>query len=399
VVSKRLTNLSKNKQIKVKNTLLALNNLARITRDTTNAKIIGITGSAGKTTLKNLVGFALKKYGKVYHSPHSYNNKFGVPLSLSNLRSDSEYGVFEIGMDKKGEINNLSKIINPEIGVITNISEAHLKNFSSIKEIAKTKAELIDNILKDGKIILNKDDKFFNFLSKKAKRKKVKVISFSLKKNANISFLNIKRINNYYKLKIMVKGETFDFDVSYSTDSFLNNILACISVLSALNLDLNEIKNLTNFNIPSGRGDIKIIKKFNKKFKFIDESYNANPLSMTSAIKNVNSQKRKNNEKKLVFLGDMLELGIKSKKLHKSLSSTINKSDIDKVFVYGKHIRETFNCLAAKKRGKIFNNLVDAYDHFSKILHNHDLLMVKGSNATGLNKFSQNIKKVKHNAL
>ena len=107
----------------------------------------------------------------------------------------------------------------------------------------------------------------------------------------------------------------------------------------------------------------------------------------------MNYYERKNNAKKLVLLGDMLELGKKSKKLHKKLSNVINKSDIDKVFVYGKHIKVTFNLLSKNKKGKIFNNLREAYDHFSKIVHNNDLLMVKGSNATGLNQFSKNIKK------
>ena len=155
----------------------------------------------------------------------------------------------------------------------------------------------------------------------------------------------------------------------------------------------------TNFTIPDGRGDIKVVNKFKKKFKFIDESYNANPLSMKSAIKNMNYYKRKGNAKKLVLLGDMLELGKKTKKLHKELSTVINRSGVDKVFVYGKYIKETFNSLSAKKKGKVFNNLSEAYDHLSKILHNNDLLMVKGSNATGLNQLSKNIKKGKISAI
>ena len=164
--------------------------------------------------------------------------------------------------------------------------------------------------------------------------------------------------------------------------------------MHVLNLDLNNIKRkFTNFSIPNGRGDIKVVKKFKKKFKFIDESYNANPLSMYSAIKNMSYYKRQGNVKKLVLLGDMLELGKKSKKLHKELSVVINKSDIDKVFVYGKHIKETFNLLSINKKGKAFNNLKEAYGHFSNILRNNDLLMVKGSNATGLNQFSKNIKR------
>ena len=383
-----------NKIIKVKNTFSSLNDLAKVTRDATSAQIIGITGSTGKTTLKNLISFALKNYGKVYYSPHSYNNKFGVPLSLSNLKSNTEYGVFEIGMDKKGEINNLSKIVKPEIAIITNISEAHIKNFNTLKDIAKAKSEIIDNISKDGNVILNRDDKFFRFLSNKAKKRGIRVISFSSKQKANISLLESKMIKNYYRLKIIVKNKIFYFNTKYSTNNFISNILACISVLSVLNLDLKSMKNkFANFSIPNGRGDIKIVKKFQKKFKFIDESYNANPLSMSSAIQNMNYYKREGNIKKLVFLGDMLELGKKSKKLHKKLSIIINKSDIDKVFVYGKHIKETFNLLSRNKKGKVFNNLKEAYDHFNKIVHNNDLLMVKGSNATGLNQFSKNIKR------
>jgi murE/murF fusion protein len=297
-------------------------------------------------------------------------------------------------MDKKGEINNLSKIVKPEIAIITNISEAHIKNFNTLKDIAKAKSEIIDNISKDGNVILNRDDKCFRFLSNKAKKRGIRVISFSSKQKANISLLESKMIKNYYRLKIIVKNKIFYFNTKYSTNNFISNILACISVLSVLNLDLKSMKNkFANFSIPNGRGDIKIVKKFQKKFKFIDESYNANPLSMSSAIQNMNYYKREGNIKKLVFLGDMLELGKKSKKLHKKLSIIINKSDIDKVFVYGKHIKETFNLLSRNKKGKVFNNLKEAYDHFNKIVHNNDLLMVKGSNATGLNQFSKNIKR------
>ncbi|HIC42586.1 MAG TPA: UDP-N-acetylmuramyl-tripeptide synthetase, partial [Pelagibacterales bacterium] len=137
IVSKKIKKLSSNKIIKVKNTFSSLNNLAKVTRDNSSAQIVGITGSVGKTTLKNLLSFSLKNYGKVYSSPHSYNNKFGVPLSLSNLKSNIDYGVFEIGMDKKGEIDNLSKIVKPEIAIITNISGAHFKNFNTLKDIAK----------------------------------------------------------------------------------------------------------------------------------------------------------------------------------------------------------------------------------------------------------------------
>jgi len=392
IISKNLKRIPNKKIIKVKNTFSSLNNLARDTRDRSLAKIIGITGSVGKTTLKNLLSFALEIYGAVYCSPHSYNNKYGVPLSLCNLKRNTQYGVLEIGMNKKGEINNLSKIVRPEIAVITNIATAHLKNFSTLKDVAKAKAEIINNIVPGGIIILNKDNKFFNFLSKKAKINKVKIISFGIKKKADIFLLGVKKTKNYYVLKINVKNKTFYFNSKYSTESFISNILACIGVMHALNLNLTKIKNkFITFKIPEGRGDIYNIKKFKRNFKFVDESYNANPFSMLSAIKNIHSNYKK--KRKLIFLGDMLELGNKSLKFHRDLAKIINKTNIYKVFVYGAHIQETFNYLSAKKKGKVFKNLDEAHNHFGKILRNNDIIMVKGSNATGLSQFSKNFKK------
>ena len=394
VVHKKIKKISKNKIIKVKNTFSSLNNLAKVTRNYSFAEIIGITGSVGKTTLKNLISFSLKNYGKVYHSPHSYNNKYGVPLSLSNLKSSTDYGVFEIGMDKKGEIDTLSKIVKPETAIITNISGAHFKNFNTLKDIARAKSEIIQNISNGGNLILNKEDKFFRFLSKKAKKNKINIVSFSSMKKADIYLMSIKKAANYFRLKINVKNKIFYFNTKNSTNSFINNILACISTMFVLKLDLKKMmKKFIDFKIPEGRGDIKVIKKFNKKFKFIDESYNANPLSMTSAINNMDFYKNNKNSRKLAFLGDMLELGKKTKKFHRDLSVTINRSNIDKVFVCGKHIKETFSHISTSKKGKVFKNLKEAYDHFRKFLHNNDILMIKGSNATGLNQFSKNIKK------
>ena len=393
VVSQNIKKISMKKIVKVKNTFSSLNDLAQVTRSNSIAKVIGITGSVGKTTVKNLTSFALKKFGKVYYSPLSYNNKFGVPLSVSNLKKNTNFGVFEIGMDKKGEINNLSKIVKPEIGIITNISEAHFKNFKTLKDIAKAKSEIINNISQHGNIILNKESKFFTFLSKKATEKGINVTTFSSTKESDISLVSIKKLKGKFIIKIKVKSKVFYFETKLATKSFINNLLACITIISVLNLNLIKLKKeFLKFQIPEGRGDVNIIKKFSKKFKFIDESYNANPLSMKSAIDNLNEYKNKNFQK-LVFLGDMLELGKHSKKFHKELSKILNKSAIDKVFVYGKHIKETFDGLTTSKKGKAFNNMEEAYSHFSKILHNNDLLMVKGSNATGLNSFSKNIKK------
>ena len=159
------------KKIKVKNTLSFLTKASSIIRENTSSKIIAITGSCGKTSLKELTGKTLSKISKTTYSPKSFNNKFGVPLSLFNLKQNDDFGVFEIGMDKKGEIGYLSKIIKPDVGVITNISYAHAKNFQNIQQIALAKSEIIKNIKNKGSIVLNADDQFYKFHKKIARLK------------------------------------------------------------------------------------------------------------------------------------------------------------------------------------------------------------------------------------
>ena len=148
VTDKSTREINSKNIIKVKNSLDFMTKISSSIRDTYPGQIIGITGSCGKTTLKELLANCLNKFGKASYSPKSYNNKYGVPLSLFNLNINNNYGVFEIGMDKKGEIDFLSSIVKPNIGVITNISYAHAKNFKSISDIAKAKAEIINNIKK-----------------------------------------------------------------------------------------------------------------------------------------------------------------------------------------------------------------------------------------------------------
>ena len=147
-----------------------MNKLALQKRYLTKAIIIGVTGSSGKTTLKTLLGQTLNNFGDTYFSPKSYNNHFGVPLSLSNIEQNQEYGVFEIGMSKSGEINRLSKLVKPNIGIITNVAQAHIENFKNIKGIAKAKSEIINNINPGGMIILNRDDSFFQYFKNISKK-------------------------------------------------------------------------------------------------------------------------------------------------------------------------------------------------------------------------------------
>jgi len=172
IVSSKVIKKYKKKTIIVKNEISFLKQFAMLKRLKSLAKIIAITGSAGKTSLKNLIKELLQNFEETHSSPRSFNNHLGVPVSLSNLSTEDRYGVFEVGMSKSGEINDLSKLIQPHVGIITNVGEAHIENFKNIYGIAKAKAEIINNIKEKGTIILNRDDKFFTYFRKKAKSKK-----------------------------------------------------------------------------------------------------------------------------------------------------------------------------------------------------------------------------------
>ena len=380
ISGKKIKKNSKN-IIYCKNTHSFLKKLAIKNRYHSNAKIIGITGSAGKTSLKSLLGKLLEIYGNTYFSPKSFNNNIGVPLSLANLEIKHQYGVFEIGMSKQGEIRKLSKIVKPNIGIITNIGAAHIQNFKNLDDIAKTKSEIIENIPQGGDIILNRDDKYFNYLSSKAKKKKLNIYTFGFSKKSNVFPKKI--FHKDPKKTIIINA----FNKEYKLDTYninIYNLLCCFVVIKILKLEVQKSKKFFN-KIESirGRGKVFKIKRYNKYFNLIDESYNSNPLSAEEAINKFSKLNTQKNNKYLL-ISDMLELGKKSEFYHSKLAKIINKTNIDKVFIYGDKIFKTYKNISNDKKGNILQSKQDFDLIFSKIIKKNDYIMIKGSNATGL---------------
>ena len=290
-------------------------------------------------------------FGKTYSSPKSFNNHLGVPLSISNLNVNDKFGVIEIGMSKAREIKP-TKLVKPHIGIITNIGEAHLENFKNIKGIAEAKSEIIEKIDDDGTIILNRDDKFFNYLFKKAKSYKLKIYTFGSHKKSDVRLIKI--INKDNKSKVFVKINNNEKIVFFIRDLNIYNVLASIALLKVINVSLKKIKSkYEDFESSDGRGKKHKIFRYKKKFNLIDESYNANPLSVKNAINKLNLVK-KDKFKKYLILGDMLELGSKSKRYHEEISKVINNSDIDKVFIKGKKPFSHINILIKIKGGTFY---------------------------------------------
>jgi len=388
------------KKIVVNDTLKFLTEASSILRDNLSSKIISITGSCGKTSLKELIGRSLSKISQVTYSPKSFNNKYGVPLSLFNLKKNDEFGIFEIGMDMKGEIDQLSKIIKPDVGVITNISYAHIKNFKNINQIALAKSEIVKNIKDGGYLILNRDDKFYNFHKKMGLKRNLKILSFSLKnKNATTNLDSILKEKSKYKIYIDINKTKKYFYTNSFFENDLKNLLATITIISIFK-DIRKLdKNIFyDHKTIVGRGDIAKVKLFKKNLYLVDESYNSNPLSLKSALKNFDMIKVDSSKKHLV-IGDMLELGKYSKKLHIEIGKSINKTSLKNINVIGEHVKWVFRNLNKSKRGIIIKKKSQIIDLIKNNLNNNDYLMIKGSNFTGLNILANQIKTGKMNAI
>ena len=389
-----ITNKKKHspKTIFRKDPLKFFHKISSIFRKSSDTNTIAITGSSGKTSVKELTGFCLNKFGKTYFSKKSFNNKYGVPLSIFNTPEQSKFTVLEVGMNKKGEINSLTKLIRPDIGLITNISYAHIQNFKNLNQIAEAKGEIINNITPNGTMIINMDDKYYKYFLKKTTKNGLKSITFSTKKTkADVSFLSQKKNKNNYLLKIRIKGITKTFKISKELSNYKENILASLSIICNY-FDVKELKKnlFQGFCIPKSRGSLIKYKKGLKKLTILDESYNSNPLSLKFALERFNLINIETS-KKYLLIGDMLELGAYSKKLHIEIAKYINKSKVNKTYTYGRHTKHTFNKLKPQIRGRILTNTMDIYNLINKVLPNNSLLMVKGSNSTGLNKIIQKL--------
>ncbi len=392
--NKKIKNL-KGKIFSTSSTNNFLNNLAKKKRLNSSASIIAVTGSSGKTSVKEILGKYLKIFGNTYYSPRSFNNRYGVPLSICNLEKSHKFGVFEIGMSKAGEINALSKIVKPHVGIITNIAEAHIENFKDLDGIAQAKAEIIDNISDNGFLIIDRDGKYYKYFETMAKKKSLTIISFGFSKKANIRITQIKNIKDNKKITLKI------FNKKYSLlfkKGHIKNILILLAVLKSLNLKIDKIQNkIKNIEILEGRGKVSRVRYKNIKFNLIDESYNANPLSMKESIINFSKIKTKKTNKYLL-LGDMLELGKKTNELHKNLSPFVNNSNIKKLFIHGKKIMKMYKKVKKNKQGNILQHKSDFKDTILPIIQNNDYLMIKGSNATGLHEISKKLIKGKYNA-
>jgi len=379
-----------NNYIIVNDTFLALKKLAIASRKRNHGVIIGITGSVGKTTTKDILYSCISSYMKAYASPKSFNNKWGVPLALANMPINSDIGIFELGMNHFGEISELTLLVMPDISMITNVENAHIGNLKTIENIGTAKSEIMDNMDEGCYIILNRDSNCYESLEKKANKKKLNIITFGKTVKSDIQLLKLNIIDNSISTVVSVFDKKYRYNLNTNNKFIAYNSLPILAIFKILKLNLQSIFSNINFNsVSKGRWETIKFKINNGSFALIDDSYNASPMSMNYSICQFDSLKVSTNARRIAVLGDMLDLGEYEFSYHSDLIKQISESNIDIVYACGESMR--------KHLDKIPNNIKiywasDSQEISKLLLRNiceEDVILLKGSNAMKMNIITQ----------
>ncbi|WP_375611991.1 MULTISPECIES: UDP-N-acetylmuramoyl-tripeptide--D-alanyl-D-alanine ligase [unclassified Bartonella] len=370
--------------IVVPDVLHALEQLAQAARKRSRAKIIAVTGSVGKTTTKEALKQALATAGNVHANLASLNNCWGVPLTLARMPVESDYGIFEIGMNHRDEIRPLVKLVCPHVALITHICAGHMGFFKDLEEIAKAKAEIFEGLDEEGIAILNADSDFFSYLVQKAKKCGVKkILSFGETKDADYQAHDIRLLTDSSSMIVRMGGRDREVQIGAPGRHIVQNSLGVIAACDAMGVELEPVfLSFRHFSSQKGRGvRYRLSLSNGGEFYLIDESYNANPASMRAALELLATGPVGKGGRRIAILGDMLELGEYSEKLHRDLIKPIRLSGANPVFLFGEAMKSLVSDLSAGVKVHYAENIEKILSLLLAEISSGDLLMVKSSNS------------------
>ncbi|MEZ5893688.1 MAG: UDP-N-acetylmuramoylalanyl-D-glutamyl-2,6-diaminopimelate--D-alanyl-D-alanine ligase [Parvularculaceae bacterium] len=368
----------------VGDTLQGLRDLAIAARMRNFGKRIAVTGSAGKTSTKEILRAVLASHGAVHAADKSFNNHWGVPLTLARLPMRAAYGVFEIGMNHPGEITPLTKLVRPHAAIVTTVAAAHLEFFKSVEEIAEAKAEIFSGLAPGGVAVLPFDNEFFPLLKKRAEQAgAASFVSFGEKPGADFQLLDYQPEGEGAVLTAKIKGETKTFAAGMPGRHQATNMLAALAAADAVGAPLaGAIAALANIAPAEGRGARTRIRVGGGTATLIDESYNANPASMAAAIGLLGASAPAACGRRIAILGEMLELGPDSPALHENLVPMLVAAKVERVYAAGKLMRHLWDKLPPAMRGLHAGDAVGLVGPVLEAVGPGDVIMVKGSNAS-----------------
>ncbi len=378
----------------VGDTLQGLRDLAAAARMRNFGKRVAVTGSAGKTSTKEILRAVLGGAGIVHAADKSFNNHWGVPLTLARLPMRADYGVFEIGMNHPGEITPLTSLVRPHAAIVTTVAAAHLEFFNSVKDIAEAKAEIFTGLAAGGVAVLPFDNEFFGLLKKRAEEAgAASFVSFGEKPGADFQLLDYTAQGAGAALKVKINGETSEFYAGVPGRHQAANMLAALAAAAAVGAPLEPaIKALAGISAAEGRGARTQISVDGGTATLIDESYNANPASMAAAIGLLGASAPAPGGRRIAILGEMLELGPESPELHKKLVTSLVAAKVDRVYAAGQLMRHLWDVLPPPMRGLYAGDAVGLAGPVLDAVGPGDVVMVKGSNASKVSAVARALK-------
>ncbi|MDR1561091.1 MAG: UDP-N-acetylmuramoyl-tripeptide--D-alanyl-D-alanine ligase [Holosporaceae bacterium] len=393
IVEEDIDGIDEKKLVKVESSYKALLELAKYNIEKTNARYIGITGSVGKTTTKDMIYHILSQFpdgGNIHATRKNFNSQIGLPICVATMPRNTKIGIFEMGMSNFGDIKKLINIVPPAVSIISGICETHLEFFDSVWDICKAKAEIFETLIPQEFAIIPADSPYTVFLENRARKCGVQeVFSFGFQKS-DAHIISYNYVDEGISIVMEILGEKIEYRIRCYNDScILNSASAILAAYAVSKIQLQELADVIGSFLPSQKRGENIFFK-ERNLIVVDDSYNACPTSVRAAIKSLSRYKTR---RKILVIGDMLELGLDSVHYHENLSATIDKFGIDLVFACGKFSLSLFNNLVDSKKGAWRENSLEISKKVLNEIHDGDCILVKGSNSMGMSLVVETIRK------
>ncbi len=365
----------------VDNVLAGLMALARAARARLNAQVIAVTGSVGKTSTKEALRRVLGAQGETHASAASFNNHWGVPLSLARCPAGVRFAIFEIGMNHAGEIEPLVRMVRPHVAIITAVEPVHLEFFTGIEAIADAKAEIFAGLEPGGAVVLNRDNSQFGRLQRRARELGIsRIVSFGTDAKSEARLIDVALQSACSAVHANILGHDVTYKLGMPGRHIAMNSLAVLAAASLAGADLAlAALSLSQIEPAAGRGARRVLQVANGEATLIDESYNANPASMAAALNVLGQAAIGPHGRRIAVLGDMLELGPTSATLHRGLNEAVKANQIDLVYCCGPLMRNLWDALSAGKRGGYAESAAGLESQAVAAIRAGDTIMVKGS--------------------
>ncbi len=379
MVSRAVDGIDPGKLLIVGDTLHGLEALGAAARARTGAKIAAVTGSAGKTSTKEALRLVLGLQGATHASEASYNNLWGVPLTLARMPAPSRFGIFEIGMNHANEIRPLVKQVQPDAAIVTTVEAVHLEHFDSVESIASAKAEIFEGLKPGGIAVINADNPHAPRLAAAANAVGARVWTFG-EAGGEAQMVSLSLGDTSSEIEAEILGETLKFTYGAPGRHFAQNALGLLLVVKALGADVKAAADaLRAVRAVKGRGERHTIPIEGGSFDLIDESYNANPASMAAALALLAQSKTGPGGRRIAVLGDMLELGPQGPAMHAGIGASLSQPGCDLVFASGPSMAHLWAELPASIRGAWSETSSDIAGLIAAEMRPGDVVMVKGS--------------------